>query len=119
MDLDRGSPVRDFVPASGRLSDASKLGSASFQDAGARRDSILWLHMGQPPMDTPTFGPLAVAFQELQEDLQEFMKLRNQTAEYQLACYPGSGSFYKKHRDAFPDDGSEEQLRRVRIIPCI
>lgn len=108
--------MRHFSPVSGRLSDASKLGSASFQDSGARGDSILWLHMGRPPMDTPIFGALAVAFQELQEDLQEFMKLRNQTAEYQLACYPGTGALYKKHRDSFPDDGSDQQLRRVRYI---
>ncbi|GMH41658.1 hypothetical protein BSKO_09568 [Bryopsis sp. KO-2023] len=100
----------------GRLAEASKMGHSSFQATGARGDSILWLHLGKPPMVTPAFGALAVAFQELQEDLAEFTKLKVQTAEYQLACYPGHGTKYAKHRDAFPDDGNEQNQRRITAI---
>lgn len=52
-----------------------------------------------------------------QEDLGEALALRQRAAEYQLALYPGSGTQYVRHRDAFPDDGSEEQQRRVRVLP--
>ena len=42
------------------------------------------------------------------------MTLRQRADEYQLALYPGGGAQYVRHRDAFPDDGSEEQQRQVR-----
>lgn len=84
-----------------------------FQDKTARGDCFMWLHLGRPPLDTAVFAPLVVALQELQEDLQEFMRLRNNIVEYQLAHYPGNGGQYVKHRDAFPDDGSDLQRRRV------
>ena len=98
----------------GCFAEASKLGNVKFQDTKARGDYVMWLHTGRPPLDSPAFAPLVVAFQELQSDLLEFMKLRNNTSEYQLAYYPPNGSVYKKHRDAFPDDGSEQNQRRVR-----
>ena len=102
----------------GALVEAAKLGNAKYQDTKARGDSIAWLQSGRPPFDTQPFASLAVAFQELRSDLYEFMKLRNSTAEFQLAYYPPDGSAYKKHRDAFPDDGSEPQQRRVRRALC-
>ena len=40
------------------------------------------------------------------------MKLR-QRSEHQLSYYPANGSQYVRHRDAFPDDGSEKDQRRV------
>ncbi len=52
--------------------------------------------------------------QELQADLQAVMALAQRSAEYQLAVYPSNGAQYVRHRDAFPDDGSEEGMRRVR-----
>jgi hypothetical protein len=42
------------------------------------------------------------------------MALRQRAAEYQLALYPGGGAQYVRHRDALPDDGSEDHQRRVR-----
>ena len=59
-------------------------------------------------------GKLACRLQELQADLSQVMHLRHRAAEYQLAYYPPNGSQYVRHRDAFPDDGSEEYQRRVR-----
>ena len=43
------------------------------------------------------------------------MALAQRSAEFQLALYPGGGAQYVRHRDAFPDDGSEEHMRRVRV----
>ena len=51
--------------------------------------------------------------QELQADLRQVMHLRQRSAEYQLSHYGSNGAQYVRHRDAFPDDGSEEQQRRV------
>ena len=53
------------------------------------------------------------AAQELQGDLRQMMHLRQQSAEYQLSVYPYNGAQYVRHRDAFPDDGSEGHQRRV------
>ena len=103
--------TRDF---SGCFAEAARLGNARFQDLRARGDWITWLHLGKPPLDAPPFASVIVALQELHSDLHEFMKLRSNTAEYQLAYYPPNGAGYKKHRDAFPDDGSELHQRRVR-----
>ena len=60
-----------------------------------------------------------IIHQSAQDDLGEAMALRQRAAEYQLALYPGGGTQYVRHRDAFPDDGSEEQQRRVRawVVP--
>ncbi|CAK0746634.1 hypothetical protein CVIRNUC_001707 [Coccomyxa viridis] len=44
------------------------------------------------------------------------MHLRQQSAEYQLSVYPYNGAQYVRHRDAFPDDGSEGHQRRVTAI---
>ncbi|EIE25588.1 P-loop containing nucleoside triphosphate hydrolase protein [Coccomyxa subellipsoidea C-169] len=53
---------------------------------------------------------------ELQADLRRVMHLRQRSAEYQLSHYAPNGAQYVRHRDAFPDDGSEEQQRRVTAI---
>ncbi len=45
------------------------------------------------------------------------MHLRQRSAEYQLSHYAPNGAQYVRHRDAFPDDGSEEQQRRVCALP--
>ena len=51
--------------------------------------------------------------QEVQEDLAHLMKLRQTAPEFQLSVYPPNGSQYVRHRDAFPDDGSDENQRKV------
>lgn len=56
---------------------------------------------------------LPLAVQEVQEDLSQLMKLRQATPEFQLSMYPPGGSQYVRHRDAFPDDGSDENQRKV------
>ncbi|KAK9846598.1 hypothetical protein WJX81_007446 [Elliptochloris bilobata] len=109
----------------GRFTEASRFGLGSgaeekrtvhYTDRSARGDHILWLHPGCPPAIGPGLAAAVQALQELQEDLTEAMTLRQRAAEYQLALYPGGGAQYVRHRDAFPDDGSEEQQRRVTAI---
>ena len=59
-------------------------------------------------------GDALTYHRDIQEDLAEAMALRQRAAEYQLALYPGGGAQYVRHRDALPDDGSEDHQRRVR-----
>lgn len=47
----------------GRLTEASKFSNTKFQDMTARGDQIMWLHMGQPPCDSPPFSQLLVSLQ--------------------------------------------------------
>eukprot|EP01025_Chloroclados_australasicus_P042866 TRINITY_DN45592_c0_g2_i1.p1 TRINITY_DN45592_c0_g2~~TRINITY_DN45592_c0_g2_i1.p1 ORF type:complete len:422 (-),score=46.19 TRINITY_DN45592_c0_g2_i1:435-1700(-) len=105
----------------GKLGRASQLnvserGSEIYIDRKARGDNIMWLHLGEAPANTVIFAPLMVGFQKLLEDLVEIMHLKHKFVEYQLAHYPGDGSHYLRHRDAFPDDGGEEQQRRVTAV---
>lgn len=52
--------------------------------------------------------------QDLEEDLAKLMHLNQSKTEVQLGYYPPNGAQYVRHRDAFPDDGSEQDQRRVR-----
>ena len=59
--------------------------------------------------------PCVSVAQELQDDLSQLMKLRQTTPEFQLSVYPPNGAQYVRHRDAFPDDGSDENQRKVSV----
>eukprot|EP01026_Neomeris_dumetosa_P054287 TRINITY_DN48809_c0_g1_i1.p1 TRINITY_DN48809_c0_g1~~TRINITY_DN48809_c0_g1_i1.p1 ORF type:complete len:450 (+),score=62.99 TRINITY_DN48809_c0_g1_i1:123-1352(+) len=91
-------------------------GNDIYMDRKARGDNIMWLHLGEAPANSVAFAPLMVGFQKLLEDLVEIMYLKHRSVEYQLAHYPGNATRYVRHRDAFPDDGSEEHQRRVTAI---
>ena len=64
----------------------------------------------------PVTGPdvRAPGLQDLQEDLAAVMALQRISPELQLSIYPAHGTQYVRHRDAFPDDGSTADVRRVR-----
>jgi hypothetical protein len=57
-------------PDAGKLMPANQASAdepgQTFIDLKARGDEIMWLHVGQPPADTPAFSSLMVSFQELQ-----------------------------------------------------
>lgn len=59
------------------------------------------------------------ALQEVQDDLCQVMKLRRAGPEFQLSVYPPNGAQYVRHRDAFPDDGSDEHQRKARLQPLL
>eukprot|EP00884_Botryococcus_braunii_P022429 jgi/Botrbrau1/8870/Bobra.50_2s0026.1 len=94
----------------------SSSGDDHYTDHSARGDHVLWLHPGRGPATLPAVASIMANLQDLQEDLRQVMKLNQQSCEYQLAYYPPNGSQYVRHRDAFPDDGSEEHQRRVTAI---
>lgn len=45
-------------------------------DRVTRGDQVMWLAMGRPPADSSPMAQLMVAYQELYEDLHEFVKLK-------------------------------------------
>lgn len=58
--------------------------------------------------------------QDLQDDLSQMMNLQHTSPELQLSVYPRNGAEYVRHRDAFPDDGSDEHQRKVnKICQCM
>lgn len=64
------------------------------------------LQLGQPPADTAPFASLLAALQEVQDDLHEFMRLKQRgRAEYALALLPAGAASLPRRRDALPDDG--------------
>lgn len=82
----------------------------------ARQDAMAWQRPVAAPADI-----LETPVQSLQEDLQAVMHLQRVSPELQLSVYPPHGTQYVRHRDAFPDDGSEAGVRRVRarLSGCI
>jgi hypothetical protein len=74
---------------------------------GARAcEQRLTLQLGSPPADTAPFAGLLAALQEVQDDLHEFVRLKQRgRAEYALALVPAGGASLPRHRDALPDDG--------------
>eukprot|EP01134_Creolimax_fragrantissima_P007564 CFRG7564T1 len=86
-------------------------------DSRARGDSVAFLHVDQEPvLQSSNLCQLIHTFKGIQKDLTTVMNLKHESAEYQLALYPGKGTHYQKHRDALPDDGSEYYQRRITII---
>lgn len=113
-----------------------------FTDITARGDEILWVHPASELVTgAPGLASAASLLLALRDDVGSFLALRRgqvrptfcgkrligpctlgscaPQAELQLAVYPaGSAAHYKRHRDAFPDDGSAEDQRRVTAVLC-
>ena len=104
----------------GRLCLASELehhaGDAEagrFTDFGARSDRIAFVTAGDGP---PGVAAGVARLREIQEDLAGAIRLARMGAEYQLAHFRPGGTRYERHRDALPDDGTEDEQRRVTAI---
>ena len=66
-------------------------------DRTARGDSILWLHPGRLPPGSSALPAAVAAFEELQQDLQEVMRLRLRSAEYQVCGGPAGAVWLGPH----------------------
>jgi len=78
-------------------------------DPETRSDAIAWLVSVAAP---PALTELDARFLALRETLNREAWLGLDRFDVQLACYPGGGAAYRRHRDAFPDRSS----RRVTAI---
>jgi SM-20-related protein len=96
--------------ASGALRPAGVSGGAGYRvDAETRGDAIAWLEPAGPP---DALDPLRAYLCALRESLNRHAYLGLDRFDVQLACYPGDGARYRRHRDAVPGRGS----RRVTVI---
>eukprot|EP00798_Chlamydomonas_sp_ICE-L_P027458 gene27458-4763_t len=88
--------------------------------ASVRGDHAHWLTLNKPPADSSPMSDLLVAFQELQEDLQEYVRMRKQAADYQVAVLPSSHPHkgVPRHRDAPPDGGRGEERKITAVVFC-
>jgi SM-20-related protein len=84
-------------------------GGSHRRDPETRGDAIAWLLPGTAP---PGLGGLWARFETLQEALNRDAWLGLARFEVQLARYPGAGTRYRRHRDAFPGRAN----RRVTAI---
>ena len=91
--------------------------AGNWKDARARGDLTQWLHPGTTGQEA--FEPLMKIFQHLREDLGRVIGLRRPRGEYQLALYPGGGSGYVRHRDAFPQAAGHEAQTDMRHVTAI
>ena len=116
--------------AEGRLGAAHGASADTVYDKTARTDFTVFLP--GPAAAAETFGAglgrVLERLRALGAELDRAVKLADveRGTEYQLAVYdgsPASGSYYRVHRDAFPDDGSEAETnagvpgqRRVSVV---
>jgi SM-20-related protein len=98
----RARAARDEVlarVAAGGLRPAGiRRGADHTRDTEVRGDLIDWV---LPQPGTP-LGALCDAFRALGESLSSGAYLGLGRFDLQLACYPGGGARYARHRDAFP-----------------
>jgi SM-20-related protein len=109
--------VRDAVEAlaaGGRLRPAGMSRGAGHRvDPAVRGDAITWIE----PDETPSgLAPLQAVFLSLRDALNREAYLGLDRMELQIARYPGGGSGYDRHRDAFRAPPGGRPNRRVTAI---
>jgi SM-20-related protein len=104
----------EALNASGNLRPAGLgRGAGHRVDAAVRGDAIAWIAPNEVP---PPLAPLWVVFLALRDALNRGVYLGLDRVEVQAARYPGGGTAYARHRDAFPVAPGERPNRRVTAI---
>jgi SM-20-related protein len=88
-------------------------GTAYRVDEAVRGDRIAWLIPDEIPRE---LAPLWDLFLSLRDALNRQAYLGLDRLEVQVARYPGGGSAYGRHRDAFPLPPGRRPNRRVTAI---
>ena len=104
----------EALAAAGRLRPAGlSRGTAYRVDEAVRGDCITWVVPEETP---PELAPLRGVFVALRDSLNREAYLGLGRMEVQAARYPGGGSAYRRHRDAFPALPGGRPNRRVTAI---
>jgi SM-20-related protein len=104
----------EALAAGGRLWSAGvSRGPAYRVDATVRGDAIAWIEPDEAP---PELAPLRAVFLALRDALNRGAYLGLDRIEIQVARYPGGGSRYARHRDAFQASPGAGPGRRVTAI---
>jgi len=102
------------LAADGRLRPAGvSRGALHRVDAAVRGDAITWV---EPAEASPPLVPLRNTFVSLRDALNREVYLGLDRIEIQIARYPGGGSHYDRHRDAFRAQPGDRPSRRVTAI---
>eukprot|EP01119_Soliformovum_irregulare_P024040 TRINITY_DN8537_c0_g1_i1.p1 TRINITY_DN8537_c0_g1~~TRINITY_DN8537_c0_g1_i1.p1 ORF type:complete len:240 (+),score=15.72 TRINITY_DN8537_c0_g1_i1:37-756(+) len=92
-----------------------KLKEQRWKDTSVRGDVIIWLN-GKKREDCETHAPnlfrIINRIDGLRKELNETCEFESHHTQVQLACYPGSGTFYKTHLDSYAGGTS----RRITIL---
>lgn len=83
-------------------------------DRRRRGDAIAWVTPGDAP---PALMVLWERFEALRQALNEGAWLGLRSFELQVAHYPGDGTGYVKHKDAFVGDASRRMTALVYLNP--
>eukprot|EP00462_Mataza_sp_D1_P014498 CAMPEP_0175164966 /NCGR_PEP_ID=MMETSP0087-20121206/26758_1 /TAXON_ID=136419 /ORGANISM="Unknown Unknown, Strain D1" /LENGTH=247 /DNA_ID=CAMNT_0016454159 /DNA_START=30 /DNA_END=773 /DNA_ORIENTATION=+ len=88
----------------GRLQLAGMKGQQGegWKHKAARNDYHCWLHEDKIDRYPPPLAKALSVLLALQTELNSAVGLGSPKSEIQLACYPGGGARYVRHRDTFP-----------------
>ena len=104
----------EALAAAGRLRPAGLSRGAAYRvDAAARGDAIAWVEPDGVPLE---LAALWAVFLALRDALNRDVYLGLDRVEVQVARYPGGGTAYNRHRDAFPARPGGHPNRRVTAI---
>jgi SM-20-related protein len=104
----------EALAADGRLRPAGvSRGPSHRVDVAVRGDAIAWI---EPEESPPELTPLRALFLSLRDALNHDAYLGLDRIEIQVARYPGGGSRYDRHRDAFGTPPGSRPNRRVTAI---
>ena len=104
----------EALAAAGRLRPAGLSRGATHRvDGAVRGDAIAWMDPDEMPLE---FTELWAVFLALRTALNREAYLGLDRVEVQVARYPGGGTTYDRHRDAFPTPPGGHPNRRVTAI---
>jgi SM-20-related protein len=104
----------EALAVDGRLRPAGMSRGATHRiDAAVRGDAIAWMEPDEAP---PELVALTMLFQSLRDALNREAYLGLGRIEIQIARYPGEGTRYGRHRDAFPTPSGGRPNRRITAI---
>ena len=104
----------EVLAATGRLRPAGLSRGVAYRvDTTVRGDAIAWI---EPDGVPPELAALWALFLALRDALNREAYLGLGRVEVQVARYPGSGTAYDRHRDAFPARPGGRPNRRVTAI---
>lgn len=114
------SPTQSIFDEANKLLADGKLRAAGmsrgkdfWNDSKIRGDLIMWINeKWQIQEDYPNLYILLTKIDSLRQELNENCQFESQKTQTQLTCYPGEGSRYVRHLDAYKGGTS----RRITVL---
>jgi len=89
-----------------------------WKDETSRGDKITWISNLNDIQKYPQMIAIISRIDELRKELNEVTAFNSTMTRIQLACYPGNGARYVKHKDAIPNNNNNDSSpkRRLTVI---